>query len=612
MIEATQESAVRPGANIKVIGVGGGGSNAINTMIASGVESVGFVAVNTDMQSLSKSLSSMKIQVGKELTKGLGAGADPDVGRDATLEDRHEIMEAVGDADMVFVTAGMGGGTGTGGAAVVAQIARELGALTVGVVTKPFAFEGRRRARHAEIGIERLRENVDTLLVIPNQRLLETATPDMSLLDAFKTADHVLLDAVRGISDIINIPGTVNVDFADVKTVMSQMGRALMGIGLAQGEGRAAQAAHTAISSPLLDNVDIEGATGVLINITASPSVGILELNEACSVIHEAAHEEANIIMGAVIDEQMEDSIRVTVIATGFPVDEELGLASSSMLTPRKSVLSNMQEELRALKDPHWGASRSRANPPKRSSEEKPKAYPSAVSAPLQPEKAPIIEEPRAEGASQETPPLPRVEAVVREPESIDLPPAPTVEPESSEEGITAAEVLIHGGAREGSVAPKVAYDPKPASSSVEDIPLGSLESQEDLEAIPQVSYLGSEEMGDKAESRVGASAFHVTAKPPQTSEVAEEEKPPSYEEPAAVEEEPSAAPSPLFPEAEEQPLNAVDLAADIEDSIDNAMFMVGGSQEGAQEGTDIDVPTFLRGQVKATPPSKDKPSSSH
>lgn len=339
------------GAKIKVVGVGGGGTNAINTMISSGLDSVDFVAANTDTQSLSHSLSPVTIQVGKELTKGLGAGADPDIGRDATLEDRHEIMEALTGSDMVFVTAGMGGGTGTGGASVVAQIARELGALTVGVVTKPFTFEGRRRSKQAEIGIERLREAVDTLIVIPNQRLLQMATPEMSLLEAFKLADKVLLDAVRGISDIINIPGTINVDFADVKTIMSKMGRALMGIGSAEGEGRAMKAATMAISSPLLEDMNIEGATGVLINITAAPSVGILELNEACSVIHESAHEDANIIMGTVIDDNLDDGIRVTVIATGFAVEHDGHLTHDHTLfaPPPKKILTNIRQEMSAL-----------------------------------------------------------------------------------------------------------------------------------------------------------------------------------------------------------------------------------------------------------------------
>ena len=359
------------GAKIKVVGVGGGGTNAINTMISSGLDSVDFVAANTDTQSLSHSLSPVTIQVGKELTKGLGAGADPDIGRDATLEDRHEIMEALTGSDMVFVTAGMGGGTGTGGASVVAQIARELGALTVGVVTKPFTFEGRRRSKQAEIGIERLREAVDTLIVIPNQRLLQLATPEMSLLEAFRLADKVLLDAVRGISDIINIPGTINVDFADVKTIMSKMGRALMGIGFAEGEGQAMKAATMAISSPLLEDMNIEGATGVLINITAAPSVGIIELNEACSVIHESAHEDANIIMGTVIDENMKDGIRVTVIATGFAMDHDHPPMHTQhtqdntlFAPPPKKILSNIRQEMSNFN--HYPATQA-AQPPRSS-----------------------------------------------------------------------------------------------------------------------------------------------------------------------------------------------------------------------------------------------------
>ena len=317
------ENIIPPGANIKVIGVGGGGGNAVNTMIRSGVDGVEFIAANTDVQALRFALPERKIQIGKELTKGLGAGADPDVGRDAALEDRHEIQEALNGADMVFITAGMGGGTGTGGASVIAQIAREHGALTVGVVTKPFIFEGKRRRKHAELGIERLRESVDTLITIPNQRLLQIATPDLSMVDAFQMADDVLVNAVKGISDIINIPGTVNVDFADVKTVMSSMGMALMGIGHATGDNRAVEAARQAICSPLLEDVDIEGATGILINITAGSNISLMEVNEACTVIQDAAHEDANVIFGAVIDEEAGEDIRVTVIATGFPADFE-------------------------------------------------------------------------------------------------------------------------------------------------------------------------------------------------------------------------------------------------------------------------------------------------
>lgn len=325
-----------PGARIKVIGVGGGGTNAVSTMIRANIEGVDFIAANTDIQSLRFALAPHKIQIGKELTKGLGAGADPDIGRDAALEDRHEIQESVAGADMVFVTAGMGGGTGTGGAAIVSQIAREHGALTVGVVTKPFCFEGKRRKKHADAGIARLKEHVDTLIVIPNDRLLKIATPGLSMPEALKLADNVLVNAVQGISDIINVPGIINVDFADVKTVMASMGHALMGIGSATGEDRAVEAAKKAISSPLLEDIDIEGATGILINITAGEKIGITEINSACSIIENAAHEDANIIFGVVIDENMGEELRITVIATGFPISEdEEFLVSKQALSQR-------------------------------------------------------------------------------------------------------------------------------------------------------------------------------------------------------------------------------------------------------------------------------------
>lgn len=305
-------------AVIKVIGVGGGGGNAINTMIESGLTGVEFIAANTDIQALQSNLAEIKIQLGRELTKGLGAGANPDIGRDAALEDRAIIQEVLSGADMVFVTAGMGGGTGTGAAPIIAQVAREMGALTVGVVTKPFLFEGKKRKNFSENGVQHLRQCVDTLITIPNQRLLNIAPPTMSMLDGFRLADDILLNAVKGISDIINIPGRVNVDFADVKTIMSEMGMALMGIGTSSGENRATEAARSAINSPLLEDVDIEGAKGVLINITGSSAMTLHEISEASSLIQEAAHEDANIIFGAVVDESMGDTIRVTVIATGF------------------------------------------------------------------------------------------------------------------------------------------------------------------------------------------------------------------------------------------------------------------------------------------------------
>ena len=311
-------------ARIKVVGVGGGGGNALNTMIHSGLEGVEFIAANTDMQALEANLAPTKIQLGPALTKGLGAGANPEVGRKAALEDVQRVSEALEGADMVFITAGMGGGTGTGGAPIIAQIARDLGALTVGVVTKPFLFEGKRRSRNAEDGIDLLGESVDTIITIPNQKLLNLETEDMSLLEAFRRADDVLVQAVRGISDLITHSGMINVDFADVKTIMSSMGRALMGTGYGKGERRAMIAAEMAINSPLLDEVSVEGATGILINFTAGPDVGLRELNEAASLVQQEAHEDANIIFGLVTDMDMGDVVKVTVIATGFDQDTEI------------------------------------------------------------------------------------------------------------------------------------------------------------------------------------------------------------------------------------------------------------------------------------------------
>jgi len=305
-------------AMIKVVGVGGGGGNAVNTMIEGNIHGVEFVAANTDRQALENNLAPQKIQIGQTLTKGLGAGANPDVGREAALEDREHIAAALEGADMVFITCGMGGGTGTGGAPVIAAIARSLGALTVGVVTKPFFFEGNRRRRHAEQGIMQLRESVDTLITIPNQRLLSITEQGTSMIDAFKKVDEILLNAVQGISDLITFHGIVNVDFADVRTIMTDQGMALMGSGRARGANRAVEAATEAVSSPLLEDVTIDGATGLLINVTGGPDMTLHEIHAASTLIQEAADEDANIIFGSVIDEQMQDSIKVTVIATGF------------------------------------------------------------------------------------------------------------------------------------------------------------------------------------------------------------------------------------------------------------------------------------------------------
>ncbi|MBA3547918.1 MAG: cell division protein FtsZ, partial [Nannocystis sp.] len=322
------EDAVQDQAKIKVIGVGGAGGNAVNTMIANKVEGVEFYVANTDVQALEKSLAPTVIQLGREVTRGLGAGANPERGREAALESIAEIAEALKGADMVFVTAGMGGGTGTGAAPIIAQIAREMGALTVGVVTKPFRFEGKRRLRFAEEGIERLEQAVDTLITIPNDRLLQVTSANTSLLDSFRLADEVLQHATQGVSDLITVPGIINVDFADVRTIMSGQGRALMGMGIGHDEGRALQAAQQAISSPLLEDVTIHGAQGILINITAGPDLKLHEVEEAASLIQEAAHEDCNIIFGAVIDPNMGDALRLTVIATGFdrhaPAEDEL------------------------------------------------------------------------------------------------------------------------------------------------------------------------------------------------------------------------------------------------------------------------------------------------
>jgi len=317
MIELVGRTEVL-GARIKVVGVGGGGGNAVNTMIASGLPGVEFIAANTDLQALGASLASTKMQLGAQLTKGLGAGANPEIGRHAALEDSELIREHLTGTDMVFITAGMGGGTGTGGAPVVAQIAKELGALTVAVVTKPFQFEGKKRMRQAEDGMRQLKEAVDTLIAIPNQRLLAVAGRNTSLLETFKKADDILLQAVRGISDLITVHGLINLDFADVRTIMAEMGMAMMGAGSASGENRAAEAAQKAIASPLLEDISIHGAKGVLINITGSHDLSLYEVNEAATLIQEEAHEDANIIFGAVIDERMGDELRITVIATGF------------------------------------------------------------------------------------------------------------------------------------------------------------------------------------------------------------------------------------------------------------------------------------------------------
>lgn len=329
-------------ARIKVIGIGGGGGNAVNTMIGAKLNGVEFLVANTDAQSLEASRAPVKIQLGGTVTKGLGAGANPEIGRRAALEDQETIKEYLAGSDMIFLTAGMGGGTGTGGAPVIARAAREAGALTVGVVTKPFVFEGKKRMRQAEEGIEELKANVDTLIVIPNQRLLSIAAKTTTMLEAFQKADDVLLQAVRGISDLIITPGLINLDFADVRTVMAEMGLALMGAASASGENRAIEAAQKAVSSPLLEDISIQGARGVLINITGGTDLCLHEVNEAASMIQEEADEDANIIFGAVIDDNMADEIRITVIATGFGVTKE----QAKPAVPNISTVANLNPHM--------------------------------------------------------------------------------------------------------------------------------------------------------------------------------------------------------------------------------------------------------------------------
>ena len=311
-------------AVIKVIGVGGGGVNAINRMIDAGLRGVEFVAVNTDAQALLMSDADFKIDIGRELTRGLGAGSDPEIGREAAETSRADIEELVSGADMVFITAGEGGGTGTGAAPIIAEIARAAGALTVGIVTRPFGFEGRRRSLQAESGINKLKDKVDTLIIIPNERLLSVATDKTSLLDAFRKADDVLLQGVAGITNLITTPGLINTDFADVKMILTNAGSALMGTGKATGDNRAINAANAAINSPLLES-SIEGARGILLNITGPSDMGLFELNSAAEIVHGVAHQDANIIFGTVIDDELEDEVRVTVIAAGFDRTETSG-----------------------------------------------------------------------------------------------------------------------------------------------------------------------------------------------------------------------------------------------------------------------------------------------
>jgi cell division protein FtsZ len=334
-LRLTIDETTRTGARIKVIGVGGGGGNAVARMVQAGLSGVEFIVANTDAQALRSSPAPMKINIGSKLTKGLGAGADPNVGRQAALEDTDELIQSLSGADMVFVTTGLGGGTGTGAAPVIASLATELGALTIAVVTRPFRFEGKKRALQAEAGLEALRDCVDTVITIPNERLLAVIDRSTSMIDAFSTADDVLRQAIQGISDLILVPGMINLDFADVKTIMSGMGVAMMGTATAEGASRALEAAQRAISSPLLEDASVNGARGVIINVTGGPDMTLMEVNDALTVIHEAAHEDANIIFGAVVDQKLTNKVKITVIATGF--DHVSGMRSSPAVAPKQT-----------------------------------------------------------------------------------------------------------------------------------------------------------------------------------------------------------------------------------------------------------------------------------
>jgi cell division protein FtsZ len=333
-LRLTLDEVTRAGARIKVVGVGGGGSNAVTRMVQAGLSGVEFIVANTDAQALRANPAPIKIQIGAKLTKGLGAGADPNVGRQAALEDTDNLIQALSGADMVFVTTGLGGGTGTGAAPVIASLATELGALTIAVVTRPFKFEGKKRQMAADAGLEALREAVDTVITIPNERLLSVIDRSTSMLDAFVTADDVLRQAIQGISDLILVPGLINLDFADVKTIMSGMGVAMMGTAMAEGQTRATDAANRAISSPLLEDASVDGARGVIINVTGGPDMSLMEVNEALTIIQEAAHEDANIIFGAVVDPELHGRVKITVIATGFDVPMRAASPTTQMSTP--------------------------------------------------------------------------------------------------------------------------------------------------------------------------------------------------------------------------------------------------------------------------------------
>ncbi len=444
-------------AKILVIGVGGGGGNAVNTMISGNLDGVEFVVANTDMQALEANMAPHKIQLGNALTKGLGAGANPEVGRRSAEESMQHIADVIAGADMVFVTAGMGGGTGTGAAPIIAQIARDCGALTVGVVTKPFGFEGKKRARQAVEGIDRLADAVDTLIVIPNNRLLALVGQSTSMVEAFRKADSVLLNAVQGISDLMTVPGLINVDFADVRTIMAGMGRALMGTGIGSGKRRATEAAETAISSPLLEDVSIEGATGILINITGGPDLTLHEVNEASSLIQQAAHEDANIIFGSVIDPNLSDEVRITVIATGF----DRSAKTQVIVEPPAHAHPSAKNKPQQITLPYEGSSQIT------------KDYPPPIP-PRPPAKpAPRYDEPDIEVA-WDTPDMDAIHGIERA--LADLDPVP--------EGDMSAKLAAGSGPAPADGAPLVQPDRKRAQSrpSMKAVLAGEIETDSELD----------------------------------------------------------------------------------------------------------------------------------
>jgi len=501
------EENTNVGACIKVIGVGGGGNNAVQTMIQGGLTGVEFVVANTDRQALSANKSERKINLGSELTKGLGAGANPEIGKRAAIESYNDIVEALDGADMVFVTAGMGGGTGTGGAPIVAKIAKELGALTIGVVTRPFFFEGKKRKRHADLGIQELRESVDTLIVIPNQKLLSVSSEKTPLLETFKKADHVLLQAVKGISDLINIRGLINLDFADIRTVMAAKGMAIMGSGVAAGENRAVEAATAAISSPLLENIAIDGATGIIINVTGGPDLTLWEVNEASTLITEAAHEDAEIIFGAVIDENMGDEVRVTVIATGFGNENQTQIVSdqiSRLQAMAEAQMNTMQVRSQRLMDQHQQHQAQFQNQPQNPyyNQHQPQ-YAQPIQPPMPQPQAPAMPE-RPVMRQPAPPPMEKIEPLSPLPE---MPPVPKMESSMDKAKLPRDILLAKAKAYRESQSQQPTHSPEQLSMNVEEEvdPLASARrlarevarSPFDVENLDVPSYLRKKQVTD-------------------------------------------------------------------------------------------------------------------